>query len=68
MPAPHEQSAIEKATLDVVYDVNSAITLHHKLNHVPVPEKEFRRIIAGYFERQTIREWQELLGITADPQ
>ena len=56
-------SPIEQATMDTMHDLNSAITHEHRASAVPVTEKEFRRIIAGYFERQSLREWHELLGI-----
>jgi len=59
----HELSSIEKATLDVIQDVNSAITHEWRAHGLHLPEKEFRRIIAGYFERQSMREWCEVLGI-----
>jgi hypothetical protein len=59
----NEKSAIERATEDVMADINSAITHEWKAHGVPVPEAEFRRIIALYFERKTLREWASDLGV-----
>lgn len=58
-----EKSTIERAIEDLTPDINSAITHEWKAHGVPIPEKEFRRIVARYFERQTLREWCQLLAI-----
>lgn len=68
MNGPHEQPAIERATHEVIHDLNAAITHEHQDNHVPIPEREFRRIIAGYLARQTEQELRELLGVPSDPE
>ena len=57
------KSPIENATEDVVIHLNDAITHAFKSNALPIDEKQFRRIIALYFERQTISEWCNMLGI-----
>ena len=66
MKPSHEQTHVEKATQDVLDELNNAITRAHRKRGAQIPEQELRRILAGYFERQTLREWAELLQI--DPE
>jgi hypothetical protein len=58
------KTSIEEATEAVIHDLNSAITHEWKTHGVELSEREFRSIIAGYFERKTLREWSEDLGIS----
>ena len=64
MPANSSiKSQIENATEDVMFDLNADITHNHRASNLVIPEKEFRRIIALYFERLTIVDWCQQLGI-----
>ena len=58
-----EQSAIERATTLVQRGLNDAISQAHKTVETGWTEAEFRRMLAGYFERQTEDEWREMLGV-----
>jgi hypothetical protein len=54
-------SPIERATEGVMARLNAAIAdeaTTHKLDH-----RELRRILAGYFERKSFREWCDDLHI-----
>jgi len=57
------KSPIEHATEEVVTQLNASISVAFRMHPLPVNERQFRRIIALYFERQTITEWCHMLGI-----
>ncbi|MBZ5698996.1 MAG: hypothetical protein LAN18_10680 [Acidobacteriia bacterium] len=65
-PSRNEPSAIEKASAAVIQSINDAITAHfiHYRVAEQVDEKTFRAIVAGYFERKSLKEWCQDLGIT----
>jgi hypothetical protein len=61
------KSAIEIATEDAVDQLNIVLSHVFKSSALPIYEKQFRRIVALYFERQTISEWCHMLGVEPTP-
>ena len=65
-PKPYEPSAIEKATAAVMQSINDCITahfIHYRVAEQIGEEAAFRAIIAGYFERKSLEEWCDQVGI-----
>jgi hypothetical protein len=63
---PYEPSAIEKATAQVIGDLNNVITVAFIAFNVRDQigsEQAFRRILAGYFTDKTIEDWCRDLDI-----
>jgi hypothetical protein len=60
-----EKTAIERATEFVVLATKKAIPVAARLH--AVQEKLLAGILIGYFERMTIREWAEALGLELPP-
>jgi hypothetical protein len=59
-----QKSPIENATEDVIRDLNDAIRHEFQSHKLSLPEREFRKIVAGYLERQTLGEMRSLLGVS----
>jgi len=58
----HQQATpVEIATQEVLSTVSAAITVMHSQNKLTerqhITEKEFRRILALYFEQKTLADW-----------
>ena len=60
-PTPVENAveAITAALPEMLANAYNEFNVHTQIKD----EEQFRSIVAGYFERQTLREWCEHLGI-----
>jgi hypothetical protein len=63
----NQPTPIENATLKILRELDSAITLHCRGERVSgqhgTTEREFRRILALYFHDKSISDWGASLGI-----
>jgi hypothetical protein len=63
----NQPTPIENATMKILRELDSAITLHYRGERVSgkhgTTEREFRRILALYFHDKSISDWCASLGI-----